>query len=456
MILCSTTFSKDQSEWINRQYENSKSKLLNNISPKNSISGTIVASPSRNNPDYYYHWIRDASLVMKTVFEIMSNDPTFVDQGTKLFSDFIKITRIHQQNPSPAGLGEVKFLTNGSPYLGPWGRPQNDGPSLRAITLIKYANYLLNKGQFEFVRKFLYDSKIPTSSVIKRDLEYISHIWKDSDYDLWEEVKATHFFTRVVQWRALVDGAQLAIRLNDRGAAEWYRKQAHELLSQMGFLFWKDHLSAFVAHANRVGGIEYKSGIDSSIFIAANLLNESSDFSITDDRFLLTLNTVESLFSHLYATNVNNPHMAPAIGRYPEDLYDGTGVSHGNPWFLTTLSVATYYYQLALKLNHTHYVLISKRNLPFWAQFIDRKIQQIIKEDSYLKVTGREKQLLIQALIQKGDRYLERVRFHLPLDGSMSEQINRDIGYMQGAHDLTWSYAYFIDAIQSRRKVVSP
>ena len=33
---------------------------------------------------------------------------------------------------------------------------------------------------------------------------------------------------------------------------------------------------------------------------------------------------------------------------------------------------------------------------------------------------------------------------------SLAEQINRDSGYMQGARDLTWSYAALLSAIRAR------
>ena len=37
-----------------------------------------------------------------------------------------------------------------------WCRPQNDGPGLRAITLMIYANTLIANGQMDYVKKFLW------------------------------------------------------------------------------------------------------------------------------------------------------------------------------------------------------------------------------------------------------------------------------------------------------------
>lgn len=44
---------------------------------------------------------------------------------------------------STGGLGEPKFNVNETAFTGPWGRPQRDGPALRATALIAYANYLI-------------------------------------------------------------------------------------------------------------------------------------------------------------------------------------------------------------------------------------------------------------------------------------------------------------------------
>lgn len=95
---------------------------------------------------------------------------------------------------SPRGprRGEAKlWLTlaravDNEPFKGEWGRPQNDGPALRVITLVEYAHYQLDHGSEkdkEFVKSVLYDSNFPTESVIKGDLEHIAHRWAEPGYD---------------------------------------------------------------------------------------------------------------------------------------------------------------------------------------------------------------------------------------------------------------------------------
>lgn len=50
--------------------------------------------------------------------------------------------------PDGVGLGEPKFMVDGTRFNGPWGRPQRDGPALRAIALMTYSNWLIKNGQF--------------------------------------------------------------------------------------------------------------------------------------------------------------------------------------------------------------------------------------------------------------------------------------------------------------------
>lgn len=49
--------------------------------------------------------------------------------------------------PEGVGLGEPKFLVDGTRFNGAWGRPQRDGPALRATALMTYSNWLIRDGQ---------------------------------------------------------------------------------------------------------------------------------------------------------------------------------------------------------------------------------------------------------------------------------------------------------------------
>ena len=68
-----------------------------------------------------------------------------------------------------------------------------DGPAIRALALIPYANYLLDReypADLEYVRHNLYDPSAlrEPDKVIKNDLEEIASGWWKPGFDLWEEV----------------------------------------------------------------------------------------------------------------------------------------------------------------------------------------------------------------------------------------------------------------------------
>lgn len=72
-------------------------------------------------------------------------------------------------------------------------RWRSDGPALRALALIPYANLLLDRNlplDMPYVVDHLYAPqhvKYP-GLVVKNDLEEVAHGWWKGGFDLWEEV----------------------------------------------------------------------------------------------------------------------------------------------------------------------------------------------------------------------------------------------------------------------------
>jgi glucoamylase len=88
----------------------------------------VIASPSTTNPNYLYTWVRDSSLVFKTLVDQYTSG-----QDTSLHSlidDFVSAEANIQQVTNPSGtistggLGEPKFYINETAFTGSWGRPQ--------------------------------------------------------------------------------------------------------------------------------------------------------------------------------------------------------------------------------------------------------------------------------------------------------------------------------------------
>jgi glucoamylase len=245
----------DFENWLGHQAQISMDKMVANISPADAARGAVVASPSRSNPNYFYFWVRDAALVMDVFARqyVVASGPV-KGQLWRMMDEYVDFSRGNQMTQTITGLGEPKFFANGAPFNDPWGRPQNDSPALRATTLIRFANQLLNEGSDGYVRHKLYNNTIPAYTVIKSDLEFVSHHWRDPSFDLWEEVMGDHFYTRMVQLAAMREGSALAARMGDGGAAGFYQDQAKQIENSLRG-FWREDRGIYRVRLKWRGGI---------------------------------------------------------------------------------------------------------------------------------------------------------------------------------------------------------
>lgn len=419
VVLSTFAWGASKAPLSQRNEQRSLSYLLANVGPQPSLGlapGVVIAGTTKANPDYFYHWVRDAALVMDVVARLAKHTPSARRRYDELLGGFVDFSRSNQETPTFTGLGEPKFYVDGKAYLEPWGRPQNDGPALRASTLTRWALRLLDEGRRDQVVPDLYDGRIPTDSIIKRDLEFVAHHWRESCFDLWEEINGTHFYTRLAQRRALLDGAKLADKLGDGGAARFYRDQAQAISRDLN-RFWNASKKVIMPTIDRTGGIDYKSSdLDTAVILAIlHAGDESGDWSPSDPRVQSTLSALVEKFKSIYPVNANGKP-GVALGRYPEDRYDGyhTG-GEGNPWFLTTFAVAELLYRTANREE---------------ADGVGARAVALRRRDA--------------------DAFMTRALAHAASDGRMAEQLNRRTGFQQGAENLTWSYAAHVSAALAR------
>ena len=66
---------KNFHEWLALQNEFSMEYLGANLAPEGTLPGTVIASPSRQDPDYFFHWVRDGALTMAVVLELAKRFP---------------------------------------------------------------------------------------------------------------------------------------------------------------------------------------------------------------------------------------------------------------------------------------------------------------------------------------------------------------------------------------------
>jgi glucoamylase len=240
-------------QWLAATTPFTLSKLHSNISPADGLPGAVIAAKTRYQPNYYYHWVRDAGLTIDAMIDMYSHSATAQQKEmiAKNIFEYLGFSSKIQHTQTMTGLGEPKFNVDGTAFNDLWGRPQNDSPALRAISLIHWANVLIKEGKINIVRERMYTADMPADSPIKMDLEYISQHWKDPTYDLWEEVKATHFYTLMVERRALLEGASLAHKLGDQGAADWYYQQG-KAIEKVLLQFWNPKQNLIMASFNWV------------------------------------------------------------------------------------------------------------------------------------------------------------------------------------------------------------
>ena len=138
--------------------------------------GIIIASPSTV-PPYKFHWIRDSALVMRVFIDMFQR--TKESKYFEYIINYIENESKVQDLKTLSGLGEPKINIDCSLFNGEWGRPQNDGPALRGIMMLKIIDI------FKFNYDILIDKLI--RPIIIKDIEYLLQNYDKVSFDLWEE-----------------------------------------------------------------------------------------------------------------------------------------------------------------------------------------------------------------------------------------------------------------------------
>ncbi|KAL3421898.1 glycosyl hydrolase family 15 [Phlyctema vagabunda] len=419
--------------------------ILCNIGSGGCVSGAkpgiVVASPSKSSPDYFYTWTRDAALVFKALVDtFLTNYSTSLQDEIE---DYISSQAILQGvgNPSgglsSGGLGEPKFYVDETQFTGSWGRPQRDGPALRATAMIAYAKWLVNNGYTSTANSIVWP-------VIQNDLSYVSQYWNQTGFDLWEEVNGSSFFTIAASHRALVEGNSLATQLGR--SCTYCVSQAPQILC---FLqrFWNSNSGYVVSNINGNFG---RTGKDAnSILSSIHTFDptagcDAATFQPCSDRALANHKSVTDSFRSIYGINSGRAAgTAVAVGRYAEDVY-----YNGNPWYLTTLSAAEQLYDALYTWKTLGSISVTSTSLAFF-----RDLVPSIAVGTYASSTSTYT-TIYNAVLTYADGYVNIVATYAESDGSLAEQFSKDNGSPLSAADLTWSYAAFLTAADRRAGAV--
>ncbi|KAF8674224.1 Starch binding domain [Rhizoctonia solani] len=405
-------------------------------------SGVVIASPSKTDPDYVYAWTRDSALVFKLLVDqyTQGRDTTLNTQIRNWIASQGRIQQV--SNPSGSvssgGLGEPKFNIDESAFTGAWGRPQRDGPALRATTMITYANFV--GASDTYVTGTIWP-------MVKLDLDYVAKYWNSTGFDLWEEVSGSSFFTTAVQHRALREGAKFATALGDSGRASTYTAQAANALCFLQS-YWNPN--AKFASSNVNGGSVIRSGLDANSILASihtfdpNTGCDAATFQPCSDKALANHKAVVDSFRATYSLNSGKAaNAAVAVGRYKEDSYYG-----GNPWYLCTTAAAEQLYNALYTWNKQGSIVITATSLDFFKQLYSSAAVGTFASSTsqYNAITA--------AVKTYADGFLAIVKQYQGSGGALAEQFSRSNGSPLSAADLTWSYAASLTAFDARASKV--
>ncbi|KAM0258927.1 hypothetical protein ACHAQJ_003583 [Trichoderma viride] len=406
-------------------------------------SGIVVASPDQTNPDYFYTWTRDSALTFKCIVDTFVN--SYSSSLQTEIQNYINAQAIVQgiSNPSGSlsndgtGLGEPKFNVDETAFTGAWGRPQRDGPALRAIAMITYSKWLINNGYESTANSIVWP-------IIENDISYVAQYWNQTGFDLWEEVSGSSFFTIANQHRVLVEAIELATTLGK--SVPYAQSQASQVLCFLQS-FWSSSQGYILANINENNG---RSGKDANTILGSIHTFDpqgncdESTFQPCSDRALANHKIVVDSFRSIYAINSGIPEgTAAAVGRYPEDSYQG-----GNPWYLNTLAAAELLYDALYQWNRIGSITVTSTSLAFF-----QDMESSITVGTYSSPSSTYT-TLYNAISAYADGFINIVATYASSNGSLSEQYSRSNGQPLSAYSLTWSYAALLTAAARRSSVV--
>ncbi|KAI4869082.1 carbohydrate-binding module family 20 protein [Hypoxylon rubiginosum] len=405
-------------------------------------SGIVIASPSTSDPDYLYTWSRDAALVFKAIVDRFANSYDASLQ-TEIQDYIIAQAKLQTvSNPSGSlsdgtGLGEPKYNIDLSAFTGSWGRPQRDGPALRAIAMIGYSKWLVANGYTSTATGVVWP-------IIRNDLAYVAQYWNQTGFDLWEEVQGSSFFTVAAQHRSLVEGSALAKTLGTTcTACDAVAPQVLCFLQS----FWSSSGGYALANINVNNGRTAK---DANVILASihtfdpALGCDAATFQPCSDRALSSHKVVVDSFRSIYTINSGIASgSAVAVGRYPEDSY-----YNGNPWYLNTLAAAEQLYDALYVWQSQGSIQVTSTSLAFFQAISSSAAVGTYASSSATYTT------LYNAVFSYADGFVDVVSQYIASNGSLAEQYDRNTGAPLSARDLTWSYASFLTVAARRAGVV--
>ena len=434
--------------------------------------GSIVASPEMAaydpKPDYFFHWLRDSAIVADALREAIEDGalgpsavehlvdfvafslklcrldgPTFLRQGgypeaiEPSFQQHVRSRAEIAEIIGDRALGEARYNADGSLDVLKWGRPQNDGPALRALVVMR----------FFALDAFRARARDPAMTLLGYDLDYTLSHWRRPCCDLWEEAIGFHYHARLVQQAALAAGAEFLAAEGDEIRARACAAAATELLAELDRHFDSEDGVYRGRLAETGPNAPPPRRLDIAVVLAAiHAGRRSGPHSVVDPKMLATLFALERLFEGEYPINRARPaNCAPALGRYAGDSYFS-----GGAYYFSTLGAAQFCFLFAQAAAEGEEVLVTEESHAPLAELLQTPAASLAQG----ALAGRLRESLAGAALRRGDMYLATVRRFTPASRELSEQFSQHDGAPTSADNLTWSYACFVTALAARRRAV--
>lgn len=390
-----------------------------------SVLAAAIAEPGPDAPDYFFHWYRDAAVAIRAL--LLAKRQGLLPQGdggriAAWLRFELALYRLDSAGeaaawPPPAevppvlrrylrpaaelaavqGLAvaaEVRVQPDGGLDRLLWGRPQHDGPALRALTCLQLLDGDAAGGE----------ERNLAARLLRRDLLFCLRRHGRPGFDIWEEECGWHFHTRLVQQAALQAGAAWARGAGRDGLARLCAKAAAAL----------DR--ALLAHSRPDGGIDGRlpgpgispqKALDSSVLLAVlHAGRRQGPFSPLDPAVQATMLRLQALFARTLPLNAGRgPADGIAFGRYDGDRYMGGGV-----FLPCTFAAAELQYRVAAAMH------------------------------------GEAR----AGALARGDAIMTFLQSLLPGNGNLPEQLDRTSGAPASARNLAWSHAALLTAAFAR------
>ncbi|MGC4028812.1 MAG: glycoside hydrolase family 15 protein [Steroidobacteraceae bacterium] len=439
--------------WLATQYAHSRIQMLRSISRTDLVklrpgfgqqvraaSGSVLASPVLADwdpePDYFFHWFRDSSLVIDAL-RLLYEDGQVGDEALVMLAEFIGFSRalrdldgrrlpqlprwrdeVRQDfrqylrdEPELAAvrgervIAETRVNADGTLDISKWTRPQHDGAPLRALTLLRWRPHVHDAALTQTLAQLLRD-----------DLAFVLAHWSEPAFDMWEEDQGLHYHTLAVSAAALQAGAAwYEAEGGDAQAAQHCRRTAQQIRARLD-AFWLPAAHCYAAHETAAGADPDKALDISVVFAAIHGWDGSAGrHTAGDPRLHATLQRLMTLFAEQYAIN-RDRRDGPAMGRYQADRYFS-----GGAYYFSTFAAAELCFRAA--------ALAAGADVGARAEG---------------SAAARE-------WCVRGDAFLATVQAFTPASGDLSEQFDQHTGAQTSARHLAWSYAAFISCLAARR-----